>query len=84
MEALKLFSEFAISGVIVSTIIQYTKGWLGTKTNRVIWSLLISFVIGILIYGLNFVPVSWWQMIVGVFAAANTVYAVFFNKGSQQ
>ena len=79
MEAIFALGQYALAGAILGGIIQYSKVWLETKTQKVLWAAALSIFAGGLLYAFNFLPGDWLLVIAGVFAAANTVYAVVFK-----
>jgi hypothetical protein len=72
-------SKYALAGVILSAIIEYTHHWLDTVKQKVFYSIVIALAGGIVVYGLRFIPGNIIQVIAGVFAAASAVYSVIFN-----
>lgn len=79
MDALFALGQYALTGVILGGVIQYSKVWLETKTQKVLWAAALSILAGALLYAFNFLPGDWLLVITGVYAAANTVYAVIFK-----
>ena len=74
---------YALTGAIISAVIQATKSWIDSRGARVVWSLAISFFLGSIAYAAQFIPGSWITVIAGIFASANTVYVLFF-KGNEK
>lgn len=76
-------TSLAITGAVVSVITQYTKKWLAKKASKQAWVVLLSLGAAGILYLLNLVPAEWWQLTVGVWTMANTVYFIimgWFNK----
>ncbi len=78
-ETILALGQYALTGVILGGIIQYSKVWLETKKQKVLWAAALSILVGGILYAVNFLPGDWMVVIVGVWAAANTVYAVVFK-----
>jgi len=86
MELQQLWAQvgsYALVGAIVSSIIQFTKGWIGSRSGKVMWSFLISIGIGMGIYFARLLPGEMVTVVAGIIAASNTVYALFF-KGTEK
>lgn len=71
---------YALTGAIISAIIQWSKGWIQSHNGKVWWTILISIILGAGVYAAQLVPGQILTVIAGVFAAANTVFALFFDK----
>lgn len=78
MEQLTQFGSaiapFAITGAIVSIIVQYTKSFFEKRGNKLLWAIGVSVVGGIVLQFANLIPTNWLTTIAAVFASANTVY----------
>ncbi len=79
METLTLLGQYALSGLVLSSIIQLTKKWIQSKPGRIWWAVLLSVIGGVLVYGLQFIPGNYLEIIVGLWASANSVYLVLFG-----
>lgn len=69
-------APFAITGAIVSLIIQATKQAFGKSAHKTLWAIVISIVAGVIVQFAGLVPTAWLTTIAGVLAAANTWYLV--------
>lgn len=76
MDTITLLSQFAIVGVLVSLVIEYTKNFLtkATPGARTAYMIILSLIGGLIIYFWNLVPVNFVTAAVGVIAAVNTAY----------
>jgi len=74
---------YALTGVIVSGFIQWTKGWIQNRGGNIIYAIFICIVLGTGVYFANLIPGEYLKVIVGIYAAANSVYLLFF-KGHDQ
>jgi hypothetical protein len=75
------FVGIAIVGTALSLVQQWiNKKWeLNSALNRAL-ILVLSLVVGIVYFVLR--ATTWWTTIIGVLAAASTVYAIFLKKPS--
>lgn len=73
-ELITSLAPLAITGAIVSIIIQATKNVLSKSGHKVLLTIGVSIVCGTILQFTPFVPTPWIETIVAVFAAANTVY----------
>jgi hypothetical protein len=78
-EILTALGGYAITGAVVSTIVQYTKDWLASRPVKMIYTFGISIIGGIVLYSINFVSANYIAAILGVWASANTVYLVIYK-----
>lgn len=69
-------APFAITGAIVSLIIQATKAAFSKSAHKTLWAIIISIIAGIIVQFAGLVPTAWLTTIAGVLAAANTWYLV--------
>ena len=65
---------FAITGAIVSAIIQATKVLFKKSGNKLLLAIGVSIVGGIILQFTSLVPSEWYTTVIAVFAAANTIY----------
>ena len=79
MELLANFGSYALAGVIVSLIAQYTKQWLDTKKEKLLFVVFLSILMGAFVYFFNLIPQNAIQIMIGIFASANTVYLVIIR-----
>lgn len=71
--------EIAIVGTILSGIVQFAKAKLGTSSNETKFvTVALSLIIGALIF--FFQETAYWETVLGVLAAASTVYAFILKK----
>ena len=74
------FLSIAIIGAVLSIVIQFIKNKFGMNANMIkLMTILLAVFVGIVYYFLS--QTIWWQTILGVLAAASTVYALLL-KGS--
>ena len=66
--------SFALTGAVVSGLVEYTKGFLAKAGHRTLYVIGISIVGGLGVYFFHLVPTNWVEACLGVWAAANTVY----------
>ena len=78
MQTLTLLSQFAVVGVVVSIVVEYTKGIFtkATQGQRIGYMLLLSVVGGLIVYFFHLIPENYVTTAVGVIAAVNTAYTV--------
>ncbi len=76
MATLTTLSSFAVVGVVVSLIIEYTKKYFAEAdtTMRTIYGLIASIIGGVIVYGFPFIPQNIIADVIGVIAAVNTAY----------
>jgi hypothetical protein len=76
MNIVETLSSFAVVGVIVSLVIEYSKPYFtnATPTLRTIYGLLLSVIGGSIIYVWHLIPGAWITDAIGVIAAVNTAY----------
>lgn len=73
------FLAIGIVGVFLSLTIQIIKKVFGTSNSKTkVITIVLSIAVGSFYYFLK--DTIYWQTIVGVLAAASTVYALFFNN----
>lgn len=65
---------FAITGALVSAIVQFSKPYITKSGNKALLAVAVSIVGGIILWAFKFVPINWLETILSVWAAANTVY----------
>lgn len=77
------FLAIGIIGVFLSLIIQVIKKMFGTDNAKTkVITIVLSIGVGSFYYFLK--DTIYWQTIIGVLAAASTVYALFFNNSKQE
>lgn len=74
---------YALTGAIISSLIQWTKAWINSRSGKILWTALISLILGAGVYYAQLIPGSVLIVVAGIFSAANTVYALFF-KGTEK
>ena len=76
MDIITQLSSFAVVGVVVALVIEYTKKYVtqATATQRTLYGLALSIVGGAVVYFWHLIPGSWITDGVGVIAAVNTAY----------
>lgn len=74
-----LIGSYALTGAIISSIIQATKNWLSSRNQKVVWTILISMTGGIVIYYFNLLPGHIILVLAGIFASAETFYTLIFK-----
>lgn len=76
MNIIATLGSFAVVGVIVSLIGEYTKNFVtkASTAQRTIYLLALSIVGGLVVYFWHLVPSAWITDVVGVIAAVNTAY----------
>lgn len=76
MQTLTTLGSFAVVGVVVSLVIEYTKKFFSaaSPTMRTIYGLVASVIGGIIVYTFPFIPQNILSDVVGVIAAVNTAY----------
>ena len=74
MNTVTLIVSFALTGAVVSAVVEYTKGFLAKATHRTVYVVGVSVLGGLVVYFFHLVPTNIVETLVGVWAAANTVY----------
>ena len=76
MNVLTTLGSFAVVGVIVGLVIEYTKSFFtsATSTQRTLYALALSIVGGLIVFFWHLIPDAWLTDVVGVIAAVNTAY----------
>lgn len=76
MNILTTLGSFAVVGVVVSAVIEYTKGFFtkATQGERMAYMIGLSIVGGLVVYFWHMVPTDYVTTAVGVIAAVNTAY----------
>lgn len=73
------FLGIAVVGVIVSLVIETISRYAGTDSLKTKWlTILVTVVFGAAYTFLR--STTWWETILGILAAASTVYAFIFKK----
>lgn len=74
-------ASFAITGVVVGLLVEYTKKFFTDKTpaQRTIYTLALSVVGGLVVFFWHLIPQNIVVDIVGVVGAVNTAYLVFIK-----
>ena len=78
-------APYAITGAIVSTIVQVTKNFFSKSHYKLLLAIGVSIIGGIILQFVYLLPTNWLTTVAEVFGAANTVYLViiqWFEKGS--
>ena len=66
--------SFALTGAVVSAIVEFTKGFLNTQQKRTAYVVGMSVLGGLGVYFFHLIPTDVVTTIFGIWAAANTVY----------
>lgn len=74
MNTIQLISSFALTGVVISAVAEYTKSFLDKAGHRTLYVVGLSIVGGLCVYFAHLVPTNIVTTLVGVWAAANTAY----------
>ena len=76
MNILTTLSQFAVVGVLVGLVGEYTKNLLTKEGSlgRTLYILALSLVGGAVVYFFHLIPQAWLTDFVGVIAAVNTAY----------
>ena len=76
MDIITQLSSFAVVGVVVALVIEYTKKYVteATATQRTLYALALSIVGGAVVYFWHLIPGAYITTAVGVIAAVNTAY----------
>jgi len=74
MDTVSVITSFALTGVVVSAVVEFTKGFLAKSSHRTLYVVGLSVVAGLGVYFFHLVPTNIVETLVGVWAAANTVY----------
>ena len=76
--AVEALMSFAVVGAAVSALIQWMQVKFGPEGNETkVLAIVFSLIAGIVVWLLF--ETAYWTSVLGVFAAANTVYAMFFS-----
>lgn len=67
-------TQYAVVGVVLSLLIEYTKGFLSSSANRTLYALLISCLGGVAIYFSGLIPQSVYSVALQVIGSVNTMY----------
>jgi hypothetical protein len=78
-DILSQLGTYALFGAVASYLVQITKSWLETKDEKIIWTAIVCIAISIVIYLANWIPESIIEISVGIFATAETIYALYFK-----
>jgi hypothetical protein len=79
MDTLTLISSFALTGLVVSTFAEFTKDFLDKQGHKTLYVIALSIIGGLGIYYAHLVPTNIVETLVGVWAAANTVYVALIK-----
>ena len=76
MNIITTLSSFAVVGVVVGLVIEYTKNFFtsATATQRTLYALALSIIGGAVVYFWHLIPGNYISDGVGVIAAVNTAY----------
>ena len=76
MNLITTLSQFAVVGVVVGLVAEYTKTFLTKEGSlaRTLYVLALSLVGGAVVYFFHLIPQEWLTDFVGVIAAVNTAY----------
>ena len=75
-EFLITLGSFAFTGFVVSMVSQWAKQYITKKSSKLFFVVGLSIAGGSIAYFVQFLPGNIVEVIVGVFAAANSVYLV--------
>jgi hypothetical protein len=75
-----IIGAYALTGAVITAVIQTTKGWIKTKRQKQFWAFLISIALGAGVYFLQLIPGPWLMVLAGVWGSANTVFLLFLDK----
>ena len=73
-ELFSTVAPLAITGALVSALVQYTKDFLSKSTHKFIYVIVASVLLGVVLKFANLIPTNWATTIIGVWASANSVY----------
>jgi hypothetical protein len=71
-----VIGPYAITGAVVSLIVQFTKSFFAKSAHKLLWAIVISILGGVVLQFVYLIPTNWFGTIVAVLASANTVYLV--------
>ncbi len=74
MNTVQTLLSFALTGVVISSVAEYTKTFLNKAGHRTLYVVGLSIVGGLIVYYGHLIPENIVMTIVGVWAAANTAY----------
>lgn len=74
MNIYQTIGTLALTGALVSAISQWLKQTIYSRKSKALMVFVLSAIGGIGLWSLQFVPANIWTIILGVYAAANTVY----------
>jgi hypothetical protein len=76
MNTIAILGSFAVVGVVVSIVIEYTKNLFAaaTATQRTLYMLGISVIGGVIVYFFHLIPTTIVNDVIGVIAAVNSAY----------
>jgi hypothetical protein len=76
MSTLSVLGSFAVVGVVVSAVIEYTKNLFTAATagKRTVYMLVLSVLGGLVVYFFHLIPANVVSDVVGVIAAVNSAY----------
>lgn len=74
MNTLQLISGFALTGVVITAVAQYTKSFLSHAGHRTLYVVGLSVAGGLIVYFGHLIPENWIADVIGVWAAANSAY----------
>ncbi len=69
-------APYAVTGAIVSLIVQATKDAFAKSIHKTLWAIVISIACGIIVQFAGLGPTNWLTTIAAILAAANTWYLV--------
>jgi hypothetical protein len=75
-----IVGAYALTGAVITALVQTTKNWISTKKGKQFWAFLISIVVGAAVYFAQLLPGSWLMIMAGVWGAANTVFLLFLDS----
>ena len=70
---------YALTGAVIAAVTQYLKQFIEKKGHKFLICLGLSIVGGALVYAIGFIPQNIVEVILGVWAAANSVYLAIKN-----
>lgn len=73
-QTLQLLLSFALTGVVIASVAQYTKAFLEKSSHRTWYVLGLSVIGGLIVYYGHLIPTNLIVTLVGIWASANTVY----------
>ena len=84
MDTLTLLGGFAITGALVSIVTQFTKKYILSSNLRMVYVIALSVVGGLVVYFFHLIPTNIVNSIIGVWAAANTVYVAISRPAASR